>query len=122
GRGPQKVERSEVVTQAVMLQAEQILSLFGKYSIPPSLAPIKIPVIACTPRPFDVIGIQINGQPQTTTLPMTDFEQLAIETYAANQTQMMARTVARRIVKKGAIYTAKSSLQASQLASFAMDA
>jgi len=53
---------------------------------------------------------------------MTDFERLALETYQANQTQMMARTVARRIVKKGAIYTAKSTLEANHLASFALDA
>lgn len=122
GRGPHKVERSEEVTQLVMLQAEQILSLFGKYSVPPSLAPIKVPVVTCDPLPFEVVGVQVNGQPAATTYPLTDFAKLATETYEANKNRMMARTVARRIVKKGTIYAAKNSLKVNDMASLAMDA
>jgi hypothetical protein len=122
GRGPSKVERSEPVTQVVMLQTEQILSLLGKYSIPPSLAPIKVPALVTTPPPFEVVGVQVNSTPQATTWPLTDFEQLAAETFEAQKTQLMARTVARRIVKKGAIYAAKTSVQATELGSLAMDA
>ncbi len=122
GRGPYKIEDTEPVTQAVMLQTEQILSIFGEYSVPPTLAPIKFPVVTCAPAPFDVVGVQVNGQPAATTNTMTDFEELARETYEANKTRMMARTVARRIVKKGAIYAAKSSLNANDMASWALDA
>lgn len=122
GRGPHKVEITEPVTQAVMLQTEQILSIFGEYSVPPTLAPIKFPVVDCAPAPFDVVGVQVNGQPTATTHSLTDFSKLANETYEANKTRMMARTVARRIVKKGAIYAAKSSLKTNDMASLALDA
>lgn len=122
GRGPYKVEDTEPVTQVVMLQTEQILSIFGEYSVPPTLAPIKFPVVTCAPAPFDVVGVQVNGQPAATTMTLTDFEELARETYEANKTRMMARTVARRIVKKGAIYAAKSSLNVNDMASLALDA
>lgn len=122
GQGPHKVEKWEPVTQTVMLQAEQLLSMLGKYRIPPTLAPIKIPVVACKESPFDVVGLQVNGQPVATTLTMTDFNQLARETYQAQMNRMMARTVARRIAKKSAIYAAKHSLQAQELGAFALDA
>lgn len=121
GRGPYKVEKSEPVTQAVLLQADQIVSLLGDYSVPPTLAPIKIPVMTCPPKMFDLIGVEVNGRPATTTLPITDLERIAAETHEAQLPSIMARTVARRIVKKGTIYAAKSQMKAGDLSSIAMD-
>ncbi len=121
GRGPYKVEKSELVTQAVMLQAGQIVSMLGKYSVPPTLAPIKIPALECPPKMFDLIGVEVDGQPTATTLPITDLDRLARETYEAQLPRVMARTVARRIVKKGAVVAAKHQMQANSAASLAMD-
>ena len=122
GRGPYKVERSAPVTQAILLQADQIVSLLGNYSVPPTLAPIKVPELTCPPKLFDLIGVEVNGQPTATTLPLTDLDVIARQTFEARLPQLMARTVARRIVKKGAVYTAKSQLQVNPLVSVAFDA
>jgi len=70
---------------------------------------------------LDLIGVQVNGQPFSTTLPITDLEQLARETYAVQLPNLIARTVARRIVKKGAVYAAKSQMKANAAASMALD-
>jgi hypothetical protein len=67
--------------------------------------------------------VEVNGVAVATTLPITDLHQLATETYAYKLPEVMARTVARRIVKKGAVYAAKDQLEASStIASLAMDA
>jgi uncharacterized protein len=121
GRGPYKVETSADVTQLALLQVDQIVSALGDYSVPPTLAPIKVPAMSCPPKHFDLIGIELNGMPRTTTLPMTDLERIAVETHEAQLPTIMARTVVRRIVKKGAIYAAKSQMMANDLSSIALD-
>lgn len=121
GRGPHKVEQAEPVTQAVLFQADRIVSVFGKYSVPPTLAPIKIPKVQCPPKQIDAIGVEINSSPFATTLTITDLEQLARETYAEQLPGIMARTVARRVVKKGAVYAAKHQMKANAAASLALD-
>lgn len=121
GRGPYKIEQSEPVTQAVLFQADRIVSILGNYSVPPTLAPVKVPVMECPPKRIDLMGVQVNGQPFSTTLPITDIDQLARDTYQAQFSRLMARTVARRIVKKGAVYAAKSQMNANPAASLALD-
>lgn len=121
GRGPYKIEKSEPVTQMALLQADQIISVLGDYSVPPTLAPIKIPAMTCPPKRFDLIGIELNGQPRTTTLPMTDLERIAAETHEAQLPSIMARTIARRVIKKGAIYAAKGQMKANDISSIALD-
>jgi hypothetical protein len=121
GRGPHKIEKSEPVTQAVLLQADRMLSVLGEYSLPPTLAPVKIPVLVCPEKRCDLIGVQVNGHPFSTTLPITDLEQLARVTYESQMTSLIARTVVRRIVKKGAVVAAKSQLKANAAASLALD-
>ncbi len=123
GRGPYKVEAEERATQEALLIADRIVSAIGEYSVPPTLAPIKIPKIVSPAKPFDLVGVEVDGRPISTTLPITDVHQLAVETYAAKLPDIMARTVARRVIKKGAIYAAKDQLDVnSSLTSLAMDA
>ncbi len=123
GRGPYKIEVEERATQEALLIADRIVSAVGKYSVPPTLAPIKIPQIVAPAKPFDLLGVEVDGEPVSTTLPITDVYDLACETYAAKLPEIMARTVARRVIKKGAVVAAKDQLQVnSSLASLAMDA
>jgi uncharacterized protein len=123
GRGPYKVEVAEQATSDALLVADRIVSLMGKYSVPPTLAPIKVSRIACPPKQFDVIAVSVNQQLAGFTLPITDLEELATQTHEAQIPEMMGRAIARRVVKKGAVYVAKDQLQASApLASLAMDA
>ncbi len=123
GRGPYKIEVEERATQEALLIADRIVSAVGKYSVPPTLAPIKIPQIVSPTKPFDLLGVEVDGRPVSTTLPITDVHQLATETYAAKLPEIMARTVARRVIKKGAVVAAKDQLEVnSSIASLAMDA
>jgi hypothetical protein len=123
GRGPYKIEVEERATQEALLIADRLVSAIGPYSVPPTLAPIKIPHITAPPKPFDLLGVQVNGRPVSTTLPITDVYQLASETYAVKLPEVMARAVARRVIKKGAVVAAKDQLEVnSSLTSLAMDA
>ncbi len=123
GRGPYKVEVSEQATQEALLIADRLISAVGEYSVPPTLAPIKIARIVSPPKPFDLVGVEIDGRPVAATLPISDLHKLATETYEAKLPEIMARTVARRVIKKGAVYAAKEQLEVnSSIASLAMDA
>lgn len=123
GRGPYKIEVEEPATQQALLIADRIVSAIGEHSVPPTLAPIKIPQLVSPPKPFDLLGVAVNGQPISTTLPITDVHHLATESYAAKLPELMARTVARRVIKKGAVLAAKDQLAvSSSMASLAMDA
>lgn len=123
GRGPYKIEVEAEATQQALLIADRILSAVSKYSVPPTIAPVKVPAIASPAKPFDLIGVQVDGNAATTTLPITDLHHLALNSYEAKRTEVIARAVARRVVKKGAVYAAKDHLDASSdFASLAMDA
>lgn len=123
GRGPYKEETEQRATQEALLIADRILSVVGQYSVPPTLAPIKIPMIVSPAKPFEVVGVEVDGVPISTTVPVTDLQQLAADTYAAKLPDVMARTVARRVVKKGAVYAAKGQLEVtSPITSLALDA
>ncbi len=121
GRGPYKIEVEQPATQQALLIADRILSAVGEYSLPPTLAPVKIPQIFSPDRPFDVIGVEVDQVPISTTMPLTDLHALACESYAAKLPEVMARTVARRVIKKGTVYAFKEHLDVNPVASFAMD-
>lgn len=123
GRGPFKTEVSQPATQAALQVADVILSQIGEYTLPPTLAPVKVPQIVCPEKPFDLVGVEINGTPVSTTLPITDLHMLATTSYAEKLPTVMARTIARRVIKKGAVYAAKDQFNAnSDIASLAFDA
>ena len=122
GRGPYKVEVAEQATSDALLIADRIVSAVGQYSVPPTLAPLKIPRIASPPKKFDVVSVSINNQVAGYTLPFTDLDALATTTYEAKLPEVMARAVSRRVIKKGAVYLAKDQMQAAPLASLGMDA
>ncbi len=123
GRGPYKREVEAVATQDALFIADRIISAVGEYSVPPTLAPVKVPGIVRMAKPFDLVGIEVNGQPATTTMPLTDLHALAERSIEQNLSETIAWAVARRVLKKGAVYTAKDHLGAEAgLASLAFDA
>ncbi len=123
GRGPNKVEVAEEPTSDALLIADRIVSVVGPYSVPPTIAPIKIPDIQLPPIEVDRIGIAINGQAIGPTESVTNIEQLALNTYAANRQAIIARAVARRVIKKASVVAAKSTMgKENGLTSLAMDA
>lgn len=123
GRGPNKVEVTEEPTSDALLIADRIVSAVGPYSVPPTLAPIKIPDIELPAIDIDRVGIAVNGQAIGPTESVTNIEQLALSTYRANRHAIIARAVARRVLKKTSIVAAKSTMgKENQLTSLAMDA
>lgn len=121
GRGPYKIEVAEQATSDALLIADRIVSAVGKYSVPPTLAPVKIPAIVSPSLPFELLGVKVDGLATTTTLTLSDLHSMAVQSYQAKLPDVMARAVARRIIKKSTVYVAKDQLEAAPLASLAMD-
>ncbi|MDA1164449.1 MAG: hypothetical protein O3B13_15255, partial [Planctomycetota bacterium] len=123
GRGPYKEERSETPTSSALLIADRILTATSKYSLPPTIAPIKVPVVVRSPNRIDSVLVETGDGISGVTRTITDVGQLAVDQYAAIFPRVMARAVVRRVVKKGAIYATKAAANIDDpLASFAMDA
>lgn len=110
GRGPYKREVSEIPTSAAMLIADRILSAVGKHSLPPTLAPIKVPQVVTSENQVDRVLVSIEGQPAGATETVTDVGQLAVQQYQALYPHILARAVARRAVKKAAVYAVKEQI------------
>lgn len=121
GRGPYKVEVTEQPTSDALLIADRIVSAAGPYSLPPTLAPIKIPDIAVPQSDVDSVGVSVGGYSIGPTHSIGDIEALAIETYQAKRTAMVAQAVARRVIKKATVAAAKKSMNTNGIASLGMD-
>lgn len=112
GEGPYKREATAPVTQAAVQAAGILLNRAGKHSVPPTLTSVRIPEIVSPEKPFDLVGVMVDGRAVSTTLPITDLHQLAYDSYEEKKPQVIARTIARRILKKGAVYAAQDQLSA----------
>lgn len=123
GRGPYKREGSEVPTTQVVFLADRILSAVGEHSLPPTLAPIKVPQVVTWENLVDGVQVSLGGHPLGTTMTITDVGQLAVQQYQAVYPHVLARAVARRAVKKAAVYAAKEKIDSSNgWISLALDA
>ena len=123
GRGPYKVERAEIPTSNALLIADRILTATSKHSLPPTIAPIKVPVVVRSDNRIDTVLVETDNGSTGTTKTITDVGQLAVDQYEAIFPQVMARAVVRRVVKKGAVYATKEAANIDDpLASLAMDA
>ena len=109
GRGPYKVERAEIPTSNALLIADQILTATSKHSLPPTIAPIKVPVVVRSDNRIDTVLVETDNGSTGTTKTITDVGQLAVDQYEAIFPQVMARAVVRRVVKKGAVYATKEA-------------
>lgn len=107
GRGPTKEEQLEVPTQAALLIADRILSAVGKHELPPTVAPIRVPVLVPRPNRVAHVQVTIDGDAHGETATLVDIGNLARAHYEADYPEIVGRAVARRIIKKGAIYAAK---------------
>lgn len=110
GRGPFKEEVEELPTSAAVLIADRILSAVGQQTLPPTVAPIKVPRVTRFANAIQSVGLDVDGQPRGGTVTITDVGQMATAQYDAIFPHVVARAVARRAVKKGMIYGAKMVL------------
>ena len=123
GRGPRKEEVSEIPTTAAMLIADHIITFTGKHSLPPTVAPVKVPKLVLAPQQFQGIEVAVAGRPVGVTETITHVGQTALDQYEATYPRVLARAVARRAIKKGIIYGAKEGLGVANnsLVNVAMD-
>jgi hypothetical protein len=123
GRGPYKEEVMEVATQVSLLIADRILSATNKYSLPPTIAPVKVPRIVLPPNSVASVGVTVDQRSAGATETITDVGRMALEQHEANYPRIIADAVVRRVVKKGVVLGAKEALGANQatLTSLALD-
>jgi len=123
GRGPYKREAAEVPSSAALLIADRILSHTGEHTLPPTIAPVKVPQVVLWDNRIRTVEVSIDGTPYGATQTITDVGQLAVQQYAAIYPRVLARAVVRRIVKKGAVYAVKEAVDVEKGSplSFAMD-
>lgn len=122
GRGPYKVQAVETPTSQAVLIADRILSVVGDHTLPPTLAPIQVPVIAVAHHPVSTIHVRVDERDFGTTETIADISRLAVQQHSTLFPYIVGRAVARRVVKKAAVYAAKNQLHADALTSLALDA
>lgn len=113
GRGPSKQERLEIPTQAALLVADRIVSAVGKHELPPTIAPIRIPVVVRRENRIDHLQVAVDDQSSGHTATLVDVGLLAEAHFQAKSPEIIGRAVARRVVKKAAIYAAKEATGAN---------
>ncbi|HVC95943.1 MAG TPA: hypothetical protein VND64_19795 [Pirellulales bacterium] len=123
GRGPYKEETVELPTTVSLLIADRILSATNKYSLPPTIAPVKVPKMVVPPNTVAHVGVSVDQQRVGTTETITDVGRMAVEQHEAVYPKIVADAVVRRIVKKGVVLGAKEALGANEatLSSVALD-
>ena len=110
GRGPYKEETIAPVSSAALLIADRILSATGDHSLPPTIAPIKIPQVVLPHNVVQGVEVLVPGQNPLRTQTVTHVGRLALHQYELTKDHILARAVARRVVKKATIYGVKSVL------------
>ena len=125
GEGPYKEERAEIPASNALLIADRILSATNKHSLPPTIAPIKVPVVVRSRNRITSLDVNVDGKSAGDTATITDIGRMALQQYEAVFPQIMARAIVRRVVKKGSVYALKEmTLQdgGNPLAELAFDA
>lgn len=114
GRGPCKEEKWEVPTTVALLVADRILSVAGKRSLPPTVAPIKVPQVVVPPSEILAVGVAVDGKPNGQTETLTDVGRIAVEQMDAVRPYIIGRAVARRAVKKAVVFGIKEVLKSQK--------
>lgn len=123
GRGPYKEEVLAQATSDALLIADRILSVVGDHTLPPTIAPIKVPTIVVPVNAIDSVAVDVNGHPAALTQTVTDVGKLAVAQFESEKQQILARAIVRRVLKKGAVYAAKDALAVDDgLTNLAFDA
>lgn len=114
GRGPVKVAAVEPVSTQVLAVADRILSALGKYSLPPTIAPVTVAKMVPATNNFEQLGVEFNGQSCGSTETVADIEHLAMLRQAEQWNEVLARAVVRRVVKKSVIVATKARTGATE--------
>jgi hypothetical protein len=122
GRGPYKIESVEQPTSDALLIADRIISAVGPYKLPPTIAPIKVPRVTVPDSDIEGVRVTVHDQAVGSTVSIADIDQLALETSQAARNQLIARAVARRVIKKATVAAVKQQTSSNGLTSLGLDA
>ena len=114
GRGPIKQEKEEVATQVSLLIADRIVNAFSNRAIPPTLAPVKVPQVINFPSVSEGVAVHVDGKPVGSTATIVDVGSMAARQQQAHYPEVIAKAVARRVVKKGLIYAVEEAGKVDQ--------
>jgi len=110
GRGPYKEEKIEIASSVSLLLAEHILRAAGMKKMPPSIAPVKVPTLVVPPCSVQSVVVSVDGRDCGRTETITDVAKMAKDQYDAIYPQIVARAIARRVIKKAVVYAAKEAV------------
>ena len=113
GRGPHKEEVSEIPTQIALFLADRILSM-GRHSLPPTIAPVRVPIMVRSLDRIDHLEVNEGGRPLGRTSTLVNVGELACAHDKLRHDEAVARALVRRLTKKGAIYAVKEGIQAQK--------
>jgi hypothetical protein len=124
GHGPYKHETLEIPSTVALLVADRILSNNSKYTLPPTIAPIKVPKVVTRDSGVSNVRVAVDQRRVGSTATITDIGHMAVEQYDAIYPRVIGTAVVRRIVKKGVIYGTKEVIggQRDSLLNFGLDA
>lgn len=103
-------------TSAALLIADRILSAVGDHSLPPTVAPVRVARPRAQRSTNPLFATVRLGAPDNERLDpvksrtIVDLNAAAWDSYQHDRDRQIARAVARRIVKKSAVYAAKDQL------------
>ena len=116
GHGPCKVPVEEIPSSTALLVADQILSATLAQSLPPTVAPIRVPRVVAAPGRVRAVAVgraaAAGGGWETAgrTATITDVSRMAVEQEAATHDATVARAVARRALKKATVFGVKEGI------------
>src|SRR3954451_18645176 len=95
----------------------------GKRSLPPTVAPIKVPTVVMPPSDVQAVAVAVDGRGCGQTETITDVGRLAVEQTEAVRPYVIGRAVARRAAKKAVIFGVKEILksQKNEIANLLLD-
>lgn len=118
GRSPKWVSESAEPTSAALLIADRIISMTGKHTLPPTIASVKIakPEPCGGVLPAGGLSCSVAGSNGTESAPrplifssIVDLNAVAMASYHEHRDQEIASAIARRVIKKGAVYVLKET-------------
>jgi hypothetical protein len=109
GRGPYKEEVSEVPSTVALLVADRIVSATTRHSLPPTIAPVKVPKVVSSLNLTHGVQVSVDQHFAGATATVTDVGTLAVQQYQAIYPRVLGRAVARRVLKKGIVYAGKEA-------------
>jgi hypothetical protein len=118
GRAPRWVSESAQPTSAALLIADRIISAAGKHTLPPTIASVKIARPEPYPNLLPAGGLRCKvassaasdkAGPDVVFSTIVDLNEVAQASYSENRDEEIAAVIARRVMKKGAIYVLKET-------------